>query len=153
MRRGRLLNAGMSLLCLALLVVACGWFQGTIQVDPTPLNEVRKIGTVRGESRMHSDVNGKAEITNYFVIDVGGTDDRDAVNEAVKNLQAQEWSIVAENRPARVLMKSDKWAGVHLSVTPFDPVNLNGVPELLTALGGETVRTEGLVIIDVYKFT
>ncbi|MEU4228457.1 hypothetical protein AB0F17_29540 [Nonomuraea sp. NPDC026600] len=140
-------------LCLAALVVGCGWLQGTVRVDPAILVEVRAIGTVSGESEMQSDVNGRAEITNFLVIDIGVADSRDAVEKAVKKLQAQEWVIEAENKPVRVLMKSNRWAGAQLSITPYDPINLHDVPDLQKALAGKAPKEKGLVIIDVFNVT
>ncbi|MGP3913447.1 hypothetical protein [Nonomuraea sp. 10N515B] len=152
MKWARRLEVAMGLVYVALVVGGCGWFGGPIQVDPVVLNEVRRIGVVRGESKVQSDVNRRAEITNFFVIDVAGVNASDTLDKAVKNLQAQKWSIITENRPIRVVMKSDKWPEVHLTIASFDAMYLEEAPELRGMLGDKTPTTEGHVIIDVYKF-
>ncbi|GAA3211469.1 hypothetical protein GCM10020216_016110 [Nonomuraea helvata] len=59
---------------------------------------------------------------------------------------------MSENRPIRVLMKSDKWVGVHLTIAPFDKMYLKEAPELSRVIDDQTASTDGLVIIDVYEF-
>lgn len=150
--RKRSLRVAMMLICAAFLIGGCGWSHGTLQVDPTALENVREIGAVRGESEAQSEINGQIEVSNFFVIDVGGTSAPNTLDKAVEILRAQEWSIIAESKPVRVLMKSNKWMDVHLSIAPFDPIYLNDVPDLYRTFSSQAEKSEGLVVIRVYKF-
>jgi hypothetical protein len=152
-RQSNLLTVAVSIASVLLLVGGCGWFQGPSQVDPVILKEVRGIGVLKAETTSRSSVNGRTEITNIIVVDVGTMNSRDALDKAVDSLRKREWTIIAENRPIRALMKSGKFSDVHVSIAPFDPIYHKAEPEILKTLAGESVKREALVSLHIYEYT
>ncbi|GGP06594.1 hypothetical protein [Nonomuraea glycinis] len=113
---------------------------------------MRGIGVLKAGTTSRSYVNGRTEITNILVVDVGTMNPRDALDKAVDSLRELEWTTIAENRPIRVLMKSGKFSDVHASIAPFDPIYHKTEPEILRALAGESGEREALVSLNVYEY-
>ncbi|MGW0192040.1 hypothetical protein [Nonomuraea sp. NPDC003201] len=113
---------------------------------------MRSIGVVRGEGSNEVGLAGEAEEVHTFVIDVGQTSARRALDKAVEDIGKRQWEILGEKQPSMVSMKSTRW-DAHLTVTPFYPIYLEHHPEILQTIQGESVKKEGLVIvkIDVYQ--
>jgi hypothetical protein len=151
-RRSSPFAAAVSVASVLLLVGGCGWFQGPSQVDPVIIKEVRGIGVLKAETTSQSYVNGRTEITNVIVVDVGTMNSREALDKVVDGLRKLEWTIIAENRPIRVLMKSGKFPDAHASIAPFDPIYHKTEPEILKALAGESGEREALVSLNVYEY-
>ncbi|MEU7833402.1 hypothetical protein [Nonomuraea sp. NPDC049129] len=146
-RRGRL---ALALFGVIILAAGCG-SPRTFQVAPAVLDNVRGIGSVVEETSSQAAVDGGIEITRTLVVDVEAADAKDALNAAVERLRKREWEILAENRPVKILMKSNKWDKAHLSIATLDPEKSETAPDPKIA---EKILTKKkpLIVIDVYEY-
>jgi hypothetical protein len=147
--RSRLVRLAVALAGAALLASGCGLFAPAVyQVTPAALADIRAIGMVRGEESSEVGYAESVEISNTFVIDVGGASAEEAVAKAARLLRDHGWNVLVENQTG-VSMRSDKW-DAYLTLVSFRPGDLAGHPAILRTLAGKSVRTDALVIIKVY---
>ncbi|MEU7746098.1 hypothetical protein [Nonomuraea sp. NPDC049158] len=131
-----------------ILAFRSGLFSAPIpQVSPAALDDVRRIGIVQAEDSIEDGYDDDVEITNTFVIDVGSTSNKEAIDKTADLLSGRGWEILGKS-PTGAAMKSAKWAA-SLSVDSFDPASLRYHPKILKALQGKSVRAEAFAIVRV----
>jgi hypothetical protein len=123
----------------------------TLRVDPAALENIRGIGKVWAEVSIENERNGRSQIENLLVIDVGAASGREALDKAADLLEGRNWMIDTENRPAIVLMESANWKDAHLVLYPFHPAYFEDHPEVLGALEKASVKEESLVYLEVFE--
>ncbi|MDP4507057.1 hypothetical protein [Nonomuraea turcica] len=129
---------------------ACGLLPPTVyQVDPAALEEVGSIGKVKERASREVAYAGAIEISNMFVMDVGGESGKGARDRAVNLLRSKGWKVAAENL-SLISMESDKWNG-QLTVSSFLPFDLQRYPNTFKALESAATIPKTFILVKVNK--
>ena len=125
-RGSRIIRETAVFLSACLLASRCGLFKPeALRVDPGVLDDVRSIGKVLAEATTEGVAWERGtEITNRFVIDVGGVNASEALKKASDLLRKREREVVTEKIPEFVQMDSVAREDAHLTINAFNPLNV-----------------------------
>ncbi|MET9066098.1 hypothetical protein [Streptosporangium sandarakinum] len=135
---------------LSVLISGCMVSSSPLRVPPPALDNVRSIGKVWAETSTENEKDGRRQIENLLIIDVGAASKREALDKASALLVARKWTVSAENRPTIVSMKCTKWKDVTLVLRPFHPAYFEEYPEILNKLKGLPTEEKSLVYIEIF---
>ncbi|MBB2744708.1 UNVERIFIED_ORG: hypothetical protein FHR35_004557 [Microbispora rosea subsp. rosea] len=110
------------------------FFPGTSRAPTGVVVDMRSTGKLVAQTTAEWYWDGLTEIMDVLVIDTGATDTTDALASATHTLKKRGWRLNDAFPSPSVLMKSDKWREVEVSVEPlssYDPPSSDGLNEEL----------------------